>query len=95
VDLHYIGLVQDTSAGIWTIFLYNDLYFENEATKVDKLLETVFEALWKRHPEAMMNYQQRYYRHLWEVEDVIMRRFDLATSRGWGMIMMERGKFGE
>jgi hypothetical protein len=43
----------------------------------------------------MMNYQQRYYRHVRKAEDVIMRRFELATSRGWGMIMMARGKFGE
>jgi len=26
-----------------------------------------------------MNYQQRYYRNLWKVEDVIMRRFELAA----------------
>jgi hypothetical protein len=95
VDLRHVGLAQDTSAGVWTIFLYYDLYFENEAANVEKLEQAVFEALWKRHSEAMMNYQQRYYQHLWDVEDVIMRRFELAASRGWGMIMMARGKFGE
>jgi hypothetical protein len=83
VDLRYVGLTQDTSAGAWTIFSYRDLYFENEAANVEKLEQEVIEALWKRHPEAMMNYQQRYYQHLWKVEDVIMRRFELATSRGW------------
>jgi hypothetical protein len=95
VDLCHIGLAQDTSTGVWTIFLYYDLYLNNEAVNVDKLAHAVFEALWKRHPEAMMNYQQRYYQHLWKAEDVIMRRFELAASRGWGMIMMAQGKFGE
>ena len=95
LDLSHTDLVQEANPGIWDIFLYHDLYLKHDHATAEYLAQQVFEALYKKHSQNMLTYQQRYQHFLWQSEEIIMRRVELATDRGWGMIEIARGKFGE
>ncbi|MBV9259544.1 MAG: hypothetical protein JO215_16130 [Ktedonobacteraceae bacterium] len=99
IDLRHLNLKRDETqlldmrpekaTGIWTMDWYYSLDFQNEGANVTELEQRVSGELWKGYPERMKTYQQRYYETLWRVEEVVMRRVELAASRGWGVMMMQ------
>ncbi len=99
IDLRHLNLKLDTThlfdmrpekaTGIWTMDWYNSLSSQNEVAKVAELEQLVFDELYKVYPQRMKTYQQRYYETLWSIEEVVMRRVELAVSRGWGFMMMQ------